>query len=221
MNDSWKNQIEKLELPYPARFQLTDEIEEHLRYFPEEKNNLFAEESLNDFYQIHNTSLKKALDGFGPRVSRFVQNALVLFPLSGLILFLGKERFMIDFIRQGGAGMIAILLVGLGLIFRELNLFVRTILIKDHSRKNLQIDSISVVLGSLALVLLGVGVTCLGAYVTVTGVVENKMGYDILAIGLKESITAVIVSTSFASLILLLHFSTRRFLVSWKAPLVE
>ena len=126
---------------------------------------------------------------------------------------------MIDFFREGGAGMIVILLVGAILLFRELGLFFRTVLIKDHSKKNLRLDSMSVIVGVLALVLLGLGVTSLGAYVSVTGVMEHGLPINILLIGLKESITAFIVSATFSSLILHMHFTTRRLLNLWRAPI--
>lgn len=128
---------------------------------------------------------------------------------------------MINFIYEGGAPMYPILILGSFLIFRELVLFLRTIVIKDHSSKNLKIDTNSVFIGSLALLALGIGASALGIYFTVNAGASSKMPIEILLFGLKESLGGIILSCAMASLILILHFSTRRILFGWKAPLPE
>jgi hypothetical protein len=117
--------------------------------------------------------------------------------------------------------MLPILLLGTVLFLRELNLFFRTIVAKDHSKPNLNIDTSSVLIGGFALTILGLGATALGVYVSANGVVAQNLPISIFLTGLKESMGPIIVSAVFSALIFILHFVTRRMLVSWKAPILN
>lgn len=219
MSRDWKSQIQSTSLPYPNKREILDEIEEHVLHNPGEAKEIFSEESLNDLYGIHNTKFKQALDKMDPSLGLRIQKFLVLCPLVGLSLFILKERFMLEFLNEGGAGMILILLIGLILLGREAFYFLRLILIKDHSTGSIQVDSFSGIVGSCALVVLGLAVGFLGAYLTLNSVLAHQLGRETLIMGLKESLSPLIVSSTMAALILLIHFSTRRLLLHWKAPL--
>jgi len=128
---------------------------------------------------------------------------------------------MIQFIREGGAGMYLILAVGLFLLGREALNVVRLLLIKDHSEENLRIDTSSVLIGCLALTFLGVGWTFLGVYVSASAVTQSHQLLELLLIGAKESLTPTILSLLLSAVIVLAHYGTRRVLHGWRAPIAK
>lgn len=216
---TWKDQIEELKIPYPQKVALAHEIAEHLEHFPDEKNNFLENENLAELYQIHNTAALKYLEGLHPKIRSSVEFVFAVAPITALLIYLKGENFMFDFIQQGGAGMYAILAVGGLLLLREILLTFRVIVIKDHSKGNLNIDTQTAVIGALALMFLGICATGLGTYWAASYVEHKELPTSIFITGLRESVTCLIVSSSIATLILLMHFFTRRTLIKWKAPL--
>lgn len=215
------DQIRDLKIPLPTKNDILNEIQsdtclaENDRGAPLE----FIEEDLKEFYSVHNNALFKFLDQFSETIKEKIETSLVVFPVVSVFLFLGKERFMIDFIRDGGWGMLAILGLGLPLLVREsLGLF-RLAVIKDHCAKNLRLDTPSVQLGCLALISLGLAGTGLGIYYTASAVISHPEYQNLFVQGLKESVGNIILSSSFASVILIIHFTSRRLLIRWNIQL--
>lgn len=126
---------------------------------------------------------------------------------------------MVNFVREGGIGMYAIMIVGVLLLGRELLHVVRLMIVKDHSRGNLRLDTSTVLLGCFALLLLGLGSTVLGFYLSAESATRSGFSQEILLIGAKESVTHMVLSSFLCSVILLAHYGTRRLLHIWRAPL--
>jgi hypothetical protein len=215
----WKKQIDELDIPYPQKHRLVTEIEDHFQNSSESDDEIFAEEALEEFISIHNrTSLL-----FLRRLPRPLRNCIELtltgVPLMGLLVYLIKEKFMYQFFVNGGASMIAILAIGLLLLGREGLLFTRVLVLKEHSKENLRVDSNSVLVGSLALTVLGISSACLGLYVSITSSLANNAPGSIVLAGVAESITNIILSGSLAALILIMHYTTRKLLLHWQAPI--
>lgn len=137
----------------------------------------------------------------------------------GLLIFLGKEGFMFQFVREGGAGMLPILVLGLLLVLRELRSFLQLIIIKDHSQNNLKMDSTALLIGGAALIALGFGATALGIYYSANATIASNAPTSLFITGVKESMGPIIVSSCFAAFVFILHFTTRRLMVTWKAPI--
>lgn len=217
--EDWRRQLEQLKIPYPQKHNLICEIAEHVSHFPDENSDVFGPENLLDFYEVHNTKLLKVLESASPRLRSAVELILAGAPLMVLTIYLTREEFMLNFIREGGAGMWVILIIGMLLLLKEMLLLFRVIVIKDHSREHVSPDTMAIVVGTIALVLIGIGSTALGAYYSASAFVRSEgLPINILVAGLSESITCLVVSTSLAATILLLHFFIRQTLVSWKVP---
>ncbi len=214
------NQVKDLKIPYPHKLLLSVELEEHMLYRSQSEDmGGFSGEETSELYEIHNNFIFKFLDRLSPKSRRFFEITILGLPVVGFLIYLIKEDFMIQFIREGGAVMLPILLLGFALSVRELHFFFRTVVVKDHSISSLNIDTSSVLVGGLALLVLGIGATALGIYVSANGVVSGNLPVAIFLTGLKESMGPMIVSSTLSALVLIVHFSTRRMLVAWKAPI--
>lgn len=214
----WKEQIDSLKIPYPQKVSLSREIEAHIEFCPEEADQKITKEDLNELYRVHNTLLLRLLENASPTIRSLIEFLFAGGPMMALFIYLGRENFMLDFIMQGGAGTIVVLVVGALLLVRELHLLWRVVLIKDHSKKNLNLDTTTVAIGVMALVLIGLCATGLGTYATAAYVEQKGLPSAVFIVGLRESITCLILSTSIAAVILFLHFFTRRTLLHWQVP---
>ncbi len=145
---SWKDQIENLKIPYPEKLRLLNEISAHIEHRPEEDQTSFQDEELAELYDVHNTKVLKALETLPSGRRAFVENGFASAPLVVLIIYLTEERFMTQFMHEGGPGMYAILAIGVALLIREMLLIQKVIVLKDHSPKNLRIDTMTVMIGA-------------------------------------------------------------------------
>jgi hypothetical protein len=179
----------------------------------------FADDELHEFVSIHNEPVLLLLSRLPSPIRRVVEWFIILGPIAGFLIYLLKEEFMAQFFHEGGAAMWAILAIGIVLLVREALTFMRVVMLRDHSKTNLNLDSSSVLVGTLALMAVGIGAGALGVYVSVTSAASSGMSPAVLMLGLKESMTNVILGTTFAALILMLHYTTRKILLHWRAPL--
>jgi len=212
-----REQIQDLPIPYPQKKHLELEIEADPTSHQEGSH--FQKEDLEELYGVHNNSVYKLLSCLRPTWKNRIETAIALVPLTILTVTYGKEKFMIEFIKEGGFGMLAILALSIPLFYRECMNIFRLILVKDHSKRNLKIDSSAVQIGCLAITFLGFAGTALGIYYTATAAIASPAHQDILIIGVKESLGNVILASAFASLILVMHYTSRSLLNRWQAPL--
>lgn len=211
----WKKQIASL--PFPQRASLTRELEEHARHFPGSEAEL-RQEDVEELREIHSTLLLRLLEKADP-VSRGVIEFLFSGgPITACAIYVAKENFMLEFIRQGGAGMYVILVVGALLLLKEAYLFWKAIVIREHSDKNLRLDTATVAVASGGLVLLGICATALGIYFAANYASQPGVPAEVFLAGVKEALGCLIVSSSLSALVLFLHFFTRRTLLRWKVP---
>lgn len=215
----WTQQIRKSRIPYPQKHLLEMEVHQDLRAASEDHVE-FSAEDLVALEGIHSTSIFQYLESIGSW-KKNVESIVALIPTLLPLFYLTKEGFMIDFIREGGLGMYSILAVGGFLFAREMKNVFRLIIVKDHGRDNLRLDTSSVLLGCLALMFLGIGWSLLGIYISANAAIVSGNTNQILLIGTKESLTPTILSALISALILLAHYSTRRILHIWNAPFAD
>ena len=214
----WKKQIDQLQIPFPQKTHLINEIENHVVHFPMEKAEILKREDLAEFYQIHNTRVFHVLQKIPPKLRLLTEFIFAGGPVTALLIYLAKEKLMFDFIRQGGAGMYVVLAIGAILLLKEIMQLQRVLVIKAHTKENLNPDSLTVLIGALALFIISIGATGIDAYWSVFYFEQNNSPISVLATGLKESVTCLIAGSLIAALILLMHFLIRRTLGKWKVP---
>jgi hypothetical protein len=213
-------QIRDLDIPYPQKRLLEMEVHHDAAHDETlEREHLFSESDLNELVEIHSTRIYRMLKELDPQQRHLFEALSAFFPLITTLIFITKEKIMIQFIREGGAGMYLILAIGLFLLGREALNVVRLLIIKDHSNENLRIDTSSVLIGCLALMFLGIGWTFLGVYVSASAITQSHQPLELLLIGAKESLTPTILSSLLCALIVLAHYGIRGTLHAWRAPI--
>ena len=211
-------QIRASRIPYPQKFELEQEICSDLAQSPSHNNALLSVEDLRELEEIHSSKLTRALENAGPGRS-FLETVIAYLPLIIVGVTIYKEQTMIEFIREGGAGMYAILFIGLFLMAREIKSVFLLLIARDHRKENLRIDTWSVVTGCSALMLLGVGGSALGVYVSMKASLAAAASLPILLTGLSESLAPLILSALICACVMLAHFATRRVMSFWRAPI--
>jgi hypothetical protein len=220
MMDPIEAQVRALNIPYPQKYLLELEMKQDLEFAASEGGAVepsIPQSVLNDLQAIHSTSLHRLLQRLGDQ-RKTVETLMAFVPLLTGLFFIMEEEIMVDFIREGGLGMYAILGIGGFMLGKELLNGVRLIVVKDHSAENLRIDTTSVLLGCLALMLVSIGSTLLGLYKSAAVAVHPHPAYELLVLGAKESLTNLVLSSFLCALIVLAHYGTRRTLALWRAP---
>jgi hypothetical protein len=210
-------QIEDSSIPYPQKRHLVLELASESGH---RTHDLFAENDLRALEEIHSTRVARMLAPFSTHKIA-IETTIAFAPLAAAILFISKEGKMIEFIREGGAGMYALLVVGGFLLLRELRNAFRLLVVKDHSKESLRLDTPSVLLGCLALMFFGIGWSALGIYISASAVVAANMPNELLVIGVKESLTPTILASLLSAVVILAHYGTRRALHIWRAPVTD
>ena len=214
-----REQVQKLKIPYPQKWLFWSEVQEHLSCLPlrSDEAEVFSDEELMELYEIHNSFLFKFLDRRDPKIRMILEYSLAASPMVGFLVYLGKEGFMFEFIREGGVAMLPILVLGLLLTLRELSLFFRLVVIKDHSKMKLDVTALST--GGMALLALGLGATALGIYYSANATLSQHASGGFFIEGVKESMGPLIVSSGVAAFVLILHLTLRQLMEFWKAPI--
>lgn len=218
MIDSLREQMRTLDIPYPQKKLLELEVlQDAEEIFPEVINTL-SRDDIRELEQIHSTRINRWLNVFSQETRKSVEISFAFFPLVTVFTFIIKEENMMNFIREGGAGMYLILLIGLFLLGQEALKAFRLLVIRKHTRNNLEIDTTSVLLGCLALMFIGIGWTFFGFYISATYVAQSNASTEILLLGAKESLTPLILSSLLSTLIVLTHYGVRKTMLVWRAP---
>jgi hypothetical protein len=204
MTDQIIQQITDLDIPYPQKRLLKLEVQQDLLFGVSnivEKNLRLSDETLDDLRQVHATKIHLFLRRFA-RLRCRIEMFTAFIPLITGVIFIFKEEAMLDFIREGGTPVIyAILVVGLMLLGRELLNVFRLIVVKDHSTRNLEIDTSSVLLGCLGLLFVAIGQTALGLYKSAEAVTQTQASYNLLVMGAKDSLAPMVLGSLLCALI--------------------
>jgi hypothetical protein len=116
---------------------------------------------------------------------------------------------MLALLRLGGFAVYPILAIGaLGLIAALRRAF-RWGVVKDHRPESLALDDGTPLHLALATLLAGVAGTGIGVYKTLSAVEPAQFAYEEIAIGVKESLTCLVLGAGLAVLIVLAHVGAR------------
>ena len=174
--------VEKgLEVPYPQRKELLDEIAAHLEELFEEKLKAgfsegeakrealramaLDEEFVGEIDEVHAPLVRRALATLPPPLSLVIEHFGVGF-LAALVLIaiIVREDAMLQFFKEMGFFMYLLNFIGLAIVFlvgeRTVSLFFK----KDHSEENLGRRLLSLKFLGLASVMVGAIATLLGYF---------------------------------------------------------
>lgn len=225
-----------LDLPYPERADFLNELRSDLAqiyssyldsglsedeaYKATLKDFQFGQNDLASLRKAHQSLLQKIRDAVPESLQNLVEYLSGMVPLGLLCYAIEREIAVMNFIQEGGSpGMYAIILIGLYLLGLELLSAMRVVFFRDHSKRNLNIETSNVLLGCLGLMLVASAWTIMGIYNTANAMSLNPSAMDILFTGFKESLVPVSTGLLLSALVVLAHFATRHILHKWKAPL--
>jgi hypothetical protein len=215
-----QKQLEESSIPFPQRHLLALELKQDLAGVQDTTEATFTKTDLDDLIKIHSTRLHRVLNLLG-EFRKPIETTVSFIPLVVAATLFSKEGKVIDFIREGGTGMYVLIVIGAFLLAKEFLHVFRLIVVKDHSKTNLRLDTPSVILGCLALVFFGLGWSILGIYISANASLQAGVSHEILLTGIKESLTPTILSALLSGLVILAHYTTRRVLHIWHAPVLD
>jgi hypothetical protein len=216
-----RQQIRALDIPFPQRYLLELEVTRDLECSGlnevDSAELHLPPEVVLELEDAHSTGIHRHLKRLGS-LRRIVETGLAFIPLVLTLSIIMEEEAMVNFVREGGIGMYAIMAVGVFLVGRELLNIGRLMIVKDHSLRNLRLDTPTVLLGCLALLMLGIGSTVMGFYLSAESATRSGFSHEILVVGAKESLTHMVLSLFLCAAVLLAHYGSRRVLHIWRVP---
>jgi hypothetical protein len=172
-----------LDLPYPERDEFLKELRADLSeaysnyllsglssveaYEATLKDFRFGPEDLASLATTHESYFQGVLNKIPVHLRSLVEYLGGMVPLSLLCYAIEREIAVMNFIHEGGSpGMYAIILIGLYLLGLEILSALRILFLRNHSKRNLQIETSNVLLGCLGLMLIATAWTIMGLYNT-------------------------------------------------------
>lgn len=227
---------QELDVPYPERRELLDEIASHLDdLFTDAKTAGASEQDASrhalacmaidgDFVAsmntVHKTAVAKALARLHPSVSLGIEYGLIL--AVGLFLFtsvLIKEAAMVEFLLSGGVFMIPLNLAGLAILVIAIERGYSLLVKRDHSKNNLMRRLLSLRFLAVACALTGGLGTLIGLF-QAFGAAEQIMARHGGQFPLYE-VASISMTTSIWGLTLTLLAVTAHFVISAKVQRIQ
>lgn len=168
--------------------------------------------------EIHQPLLRRALARLPPPAQGGLEWFAATVPLIVFTLYLYREVPMIQFLKDGGFGSILVLVIGVVGILLLLHRTVIWFVLRDHSPRGLGKNTQAPLLlagATLCAALLG---TATDFYVVIARWSEGKLPDAHMRIGLRESLSPIILGTALATLILLGHGALQAGLRAIRTP---
>jgi hypothetical protein len=207
-----------IELPYPARAEVIEELAADLQAAYREERALgqseesarrralcrlgLDEDQRRALEGVHAPAPWRLLHRLSPAVRSWLRAATSAAPLAALVVFLMVEIPVNEFLRNGGPVVTMVIAFGsLGLLLEMQRFFIWFVL-RDHSREALKRNNPTPLYLAAATVLLGLMGTAFRYYRFL-----GRLPADLpsLRLGLSEPLTAIIMACCLAALTVLLH----------------
>jgi hypothetical protein len=215
----------ELDVPYPQRRELLDEIAADLAAaFAAARDRGLGEAparaaalaalGLDDaaraaLADVHRAPVARLLAALPPRVRAVAEATASAIPLFVLTLYLLLEVPMMDLIREGGWGMYPVLVFGGLAVIGAARRAFRWLIVRDHSVDSLAVDGavgLQLVLLTFFAGVLGTGTGC---YKVLALWSEGQIDGAVAIIGFKESLTVVLLAGVLSVLALLIDTTAR------------
>ena len=211
----------ELDLPYPERAELLDEIAADLeaayadsreRGLPEAEARAAAlrevapdAPALLALAEVHRPTARRALERL-PRAARAVaEPAALLLPFALVVSLLALEVPLVLFLREGGAATVLVLALGGLALLLDLERTFRWFVLRDHSAASLAGHTATPLYLAAAAALAGLGGTALNAYVVLARAGDGVIPPAAVPAGLRESLSCAVTGLALSTLSVLLH----------------
>lgn len=210
-----------LDIPYPQRTRVLRELEGDLwshysalrdrglsegEARDETLRNLGLDaEALASLQAIHSPAIRRILSRLPEPAREPVEWVCAGLPLLATLYLLLLEVPMLDFMRQGGAAMWMILLIGGAGLFLQLHRAFAWFVVRDHSERSLARATSTPLYLAAAAVVVSIGGTATGFRVVLHRWSEGMFDGDVAILGFIEALSCVILGTTLAALIILIQ----------------
>ncbi len=211
----------ELDLPYPERAELLDEIAADLEaaYDAWRARGLAEAEAraealrevapdapaLRALSEVHRPAARRALERL-PRAARaLAEPAVLLLPFALVVALLASEVPLVLFLREGGAATVLVLFLGGLALLLDLEKAFRWFVLRDHSPASLAGHTATPLYLAAATALAGLGGSALNAYVVLARVGDGLVPAEALPVGLRESLSCAVTGLALSTLSVLLH----------------
>jgi hypothetical protein len=212
---------EKLAVPYPDRALLLEELaadvsavyaglraqgigEEAARQQALRSLELDPE-TIRALEDVHVPAVRRALSRLPPPVRQWLEIAATAGPLAAMFLFLITEVPLNLFLSEGGRANYFVMATGMLGLFIEMQRFFIWFVLRDHSIAALRRNTPTPLYLAAATVLLGMLGTALEFYGFLFRVGRRQISLESLAWAGRQPLSCVIVGTSLATCIVLVH----------------
>jgi len=234
----WRDYLQRIDaelaIPYPERARFLDELhgdletafalqrEQGLDEVAAEQATLrefeFDFEAIAALNAVHVPAVQRLLARLPGRSRSLLESIAVGLPLLLLLVLISVRVPLASFLREGGAVSIVILAVGaLALLLQFERLFVWFVL-RDHTATALRLNTRTPLYLAAASLLLGVLGSSLGCYVVLFAWSAGQIDGAGVKIGLRESLSPIVVGSAFATLVVLLHAALQAGLHALRVP---
>ncbi len=211
----------ELDLPYPERAELLDEMAADLEaaYAEARRRGLADAEALAAallqvapdgpalaaLAELHRPAAHRALERL-PRAARaLAEPAALAIPFALVVSLLAAEVPLVLFLREGGAATALVLALGGLALLLDLERAFRWFVLRDHSPASLAGHTATPLYLAAATALAGMGGTALNAYVVLALSGQGLIPPQAVPIGLRESLSSAITGLGLSTLSVLLH----------------
>lgn len=210
----------ELDLPYPERADLLDEIAADLEAAyaasrarglaePEARAEALREvapdgPALRALSEVHRPAVRRALERL-PRAARaLAEPAALLVPFAVVMSLLASEVPLVLFLREGGASTVLVLALGGLALLLDLTRAFRWFVLRDHAPASLAHTATPLYLAA-ASALAGLGGTALNGYVVLARAGDGLIPPEAVSAGLRESLSCAVTGLALSTLSVLLH----------------
>ncbi|HEY6104863.1 MAG TPA: hypothetical protein VIV59_02700 [Anaeromyxobacteraceae bacterium] len=211
----------ELDLPYPERAELLDEIAADLEaaYAASRRRGLAEAEAraaalrevapdgqaLAALAEVHRPAARRALERL-PRAARaLAEPAALAFPFVLVVSLLASEVPLVLFLREGGAATVVVLALGGLALLLDLERAFRWFVLRDHSTASLAGHTGTPLYLAAAAALAGLGGTALNAYLVLARSGQGLIPVEAVPLGLRESLSCAVTGLALSTLSVLLH----------------
>lgn len=211
----------ELDLPYPERAELLDEIAADLEsaYAASRGRGLAEAEAraaalrdvapgpaaLAALAEVHRPAARRALERLPRTVRALAEPAALAIPFAVVVSLLASEVPLVLFLREGGAATAVVLALGGLALLLDLERAFRWFVLRDHSPASLGRHTATPLYLAAATALAGMGGAAVNASVVLARVTEGLVPSQALLVGLRESLSSLITGLGLSTLSVLLH----------------
>jgi len=230
----WRDYLRRIDaelaIPYPERARFLDELAADLEALFQRHRSAGLEEAaaeqatLREFEldfeaiaalnAVHVPAVQRVLARLPGRTRPLLEGVAIGLPLLLLIALVSAKVPLASFLREGGATSVLILAVGSLALLLQLERLFAWFVLRDHTAGALHRNTSTPLYLAAACTLLG----ALGCYVVLFAWSEGGIDNEMVKVGLRESLSPVIVGSAIATLVVLLHAALQAGLRALRVP---